>query len=100
MRSKPSNKLAVKQIVLATENAALNLVLVQIKMWCDWHHAIAPVAVAVPTKCARFKFGNIDKGIKGVKLINGPEATGAVQGARKMDRLTSTRPNASPERIP
>lgn len=86
LKAKPGNKVSVSQVALAMENVTLNTDVGLIKMRREDHQAITPVAVAMLSKDARFKFDNTDKGFKTLKLMSGAEATGPVQAACKMAR--------------
>lgn len=89
LKGKAGDKVSVKQLALAMEQVKLETSVGTVTMRPGDHQAITPVAVAIVSRDAKFKFDDTDKGFKTIKLISGPDATGPVQTACKMERPTN-----------
>ena len=86
LKGKPGDKLNVKQLAFALEKITVDTAMGPIKMRAEDHQALAPLAVAIVSKDAKFKVDNTDKGFKTVQLVTGEQATGPVQASCKMER--------------
>ena len=86
LKDKPGAKLNVKQLAFAMEKVTVDSSMGPIKMRPEDHQALTPVAVAMVSKDAKFKFDNTDKGFKTIKLLNGEQAASPLQSSCKIER--------------